>query len=77
MIMLGLLFIKLDLGVLSMARFYKQYPLILDKHMPGIHTSKRPMYRVIQEAAQNPQVQAVVRPKGRLVSWASITEEIA
>jgi hypothetical protein len=72
MIMLGLLFIKLDLGVLSMARFYKQYPLILDKHMPGIHTSKRPMYRVIQEAAQNPQVQAVVAAGAVAVAWKAL-----
>lgn len=72
-----LLFFRLDLAVMYMARFYKKYPLILDKNFPQINKGdKRSMWSkaapLISEAAQNPKVQAVAVGIGGLVVWKAL-----
>ena len=76
LIMGCLLFIQLDFAVLNMLRFFKKYPEVLHTHFPQIRVARRGMWtqaaRTINEAASNPQVQAMgVAVAGALV-WKAI-----
>lgn len=58
-----LLFVRVEFGVLRMARFYRNNPTLLHLHFPEWQDPKRKMHRVtasVIEGAQNPGVQAVV-----------------
>lgn len=72
-ILFCLLFIRLDFGVVAMCLFYKQHPTQLVKHFPGVHTSKRGMWKAgahfIEEAANNPKIQAVAVAVAGALAW--------
>ena len=77
MIICCLLFIRLDFALVSVARFYNNNPLVLQRNLPQLSDpNRRGMWssarKIITEAANNPQVQTVaVAVTGALV-WKSL-----
>lgn len=68
-----LLFFRLDFSVLYLARFYKTYPKLLDELYS---IQKRHMWssatKVVQEAASNPQVQAITVGVMGALAWKAL-----
>jgi hypothetical protein len=76
-ILFSLIFIRLDLAVVSMCRFYRNHPDILHKNFPQMippHT--RSMWsqavKVIGEASSNPQVQTVAVAVAGALTWKAL-----
>lgn len=80
MIMVCLILIKLDFTVVSMLRFYKPRLDLLETNFPQIgqknHLHKRNMwtsaFKVVGEAASNPQVQAVGVAVAGALAWKAL-----
>ena len=76
MIVFCLIFLRVDLAVIPMCLFYKQYPNQLLKHFPGATVIKRGMWRaglkIIEEASSNPKVQAVGVAVAGAVAWKAL-----
>lgn len=76
LIVFCLIFLRVDLAVIPMCLFYKQYPNQLLKHFPGATVIKRGMWRaslkIIEEASSNPKVQAVGVAVAGAVAWKAL-----
>jgi hypothetical protein len=76
LIVFCLIFLRVDLAVIPMCLFYKQYPNQLLKHFPGATVIKRGMWRaslkIIEEAGTNPKVQAVGVAVAGAVAWKAL-----
>lgn len=72
LIIFAIIFISIDFRTLTMLRYYKKYPLQLNH----ILFAKRDMWssaqKIVQEAASNPQVQAVTAAVVGALAWKTL-----
>jgi len=69
-----LLFLRLDFGVVSVAKFYKKNPSVSQKNFPRLSDpNRRGMWskagKIVTEAATNPQVQAIAIGVTGALAW--------